>query len=120
MDAPQPPLRPRSLALTVACAVAFLAALQAFAFAYGPDFRQLTAATRAPWLPRFIVGSSFVAIVFLVALWWRMRRWALWGYLAVVLVQNVVMARLGSWGPAMLVFPVVVGAASAWTWDRLR
>jgi hypothetical protein len=120
MDVPQPPFSRRSIALTVVCAVAFLGALQAFAFSYGPDFRKLATSTGAPWLPRFIFASSFATMVFLVALWWRMRRWALWGYLAVVLVQSVIMARLGSWGPTMLVFPALVGAASAWTWERLR
>lgn len=123
MDAPpppQPPLRDRSPVLTVACAVAFLFALQALAFAYNPVYRQLATTTRAPWLPAFILGSSAVALGCLVVLWWRMRRVGLWGYLAVVLVQNLVWARLGSWGPTMLLLPVVVSAASAWTWDRLR
>ncbi len=118
---PSPPsLRRRSVSLTLACAVAFLASLQAFAFSFGPDYRNLGASLGARWLPSFVLGSSLVSIVFLVALWWRMRRWALWGFLAVAAAQSVAWVHLGWWRPTMLVLPAVVGGAAAWTWDRLR
>ncbi|HMK71735.1 MAG TPA: hypothetical protein VK454_00265 [Myxococcaceae bacterium] len=120
MDAPFPALRRRSISLTVACAVAFAGALQAVAFSFSPFYRELAAATGARWLMGFILGSSMLAIVFLVALWWRMRRWPLWGYLAVAAGQNLTMAALGRWGPQMLLFPVLVGAAAAWSWEQLR
>src|SRR5271163_7285 len=100
MDAPSPaapePYR-RSISLTLVCAVAFLAALQAFAFSFGPDYRNLGAALGAPWLPRFIFASSAVAIFFLVMLWWRMLRWAVWAFLSVAAVQSAVFVHLGQW-----------------------
>jgi hypothetical protein len=117
---PESPALRRSMALTIACAVAFLGSLQAFSYSFSPLYRTLGAASGAPWLPAFIFTSSLASIGFLVALWWRMRRWALWGYLAVAVVQSVVWATLGRWVPAMLLYPVLVVAAAAWCWSRLR
>ncbi len=122
MDAPPlPSAAPRrSISLTLACAVAFLAAVQAFAFAYGPDYRKLGASLGAPWLPSYILTSSLLTIFLLVALWWRMRRWAVWGYLAVCASQSMALAYLGHWRLTMLVLPALVGGAAAWNWSRLR
>ena len=119
-SAPAPSPYGRSISLTLACALAFLVALQAFAFAFGPDYRKLAASLGAPWLTPFILVSSLVAIFFLVVLWWRMRRWAAWGFLAVCLVQSLVFLSLGHWRLTMLVLPGVVGGAAAWNWARLR
>jgi len=123
MDAPSPaapePYR-RSISLTLVCAVAFLAALQAFAFSFGPDYRNLGAALGAPWLPRFIFASSAVAIFFLVMLWWRMLRWAVWAFLSVAAVQSAVFVHLGQWRLTMLLLPALVAGAAAWNWARLR
>jgi hypothetical protein len=110
----------RSLSLTLACALAFLVALNAFAYSFGPDYRKLAASLEAPWLPRFILATSLLAIVFLVTLWWQMRRWALWGFLGVCLVQSAAFLHLGQWRLTMLVLPALVGGAAAWNWARLR
>jgi len=117
---PSPAPYQRSLSLTLACAVAFLAAVQAFAFAYGPDYRKLGASFGAPWLPTFILVSAPLAMGFLVALWWRMRRWALFGFLAVCAAQSLVFAYLGHWQLTMLLLPALVAGAGAWNWGRLR
>jgi hypothetical protein len=110
---------PRSLAVTVACAFAGLSALQAMAYAYAPAVRSAAAAAHAPWLPTFVFTTAFLAMVFLVALW-RLRRWGLWGYLAVIVSQTVALLVVGNWSPVVLLFPFLVGAASVWSWDRLR
>jgi hypothetical protein len=111
--------RPRSLALTVACAFAALAALQTGAFAYAPMVRAVGASAGAPWLPAFVLVTACLALVFLVFLW-RLRRWALWGYLAVIAVQTVAWVRVGSWNPVVLLLPALVAGAAAWAWDRLE
>jgi hypothetical protein len=115
-----PLLGGRSLSLTLACAVAFFFQLQAFAFAFGPDFRRLGASIEAPWLPTFIFVTSLIAIGFLVTLWWRMRRWAVWGFLATTATQSLPFVPSGKLSPTMLVLPVLVGGAAAWNWARLR
>jgi hypothetical protein len=117
---PTPLLGRRSLSLTVACAVAFLFQFQAFAFAYGPDFRRLGASLQLPWLPTFIFVTSFVGSAFAVALWWRMRRWAVWGFLATTATQSLPFVYAGKLSPTMLLLPTLVGGAAAWNWARLR
>ena len=109
----------RSIALTVACAFAGLVSLQALAFAYRPENRELATRLGTPWLPTFQLVSAALALVFLVVLW-RMRRWGLWAYLAVIAAQSVVLFRIGAWSPVVLLFPALVAGAAAWSWDRLR
>ncbi len=117
---PTPAARRPSVSLTVACAIAFLAALQGFAFSFGPDYRKLGASVGAAWLPAFILGRSLLSVGFVVAVWWRMRRWALWGFLAVAATQSLAWAELGLWRATMLVLPALVAGAAAWNWARLR
>ena len=109
----------RSISLTVACAFAGLAALQALAFSFSPPVRAMAAEVHAPWLPGFVLGTALLALVFLVVLW-TMRRWGLWGYLAVITAQNVVWLSIGRWSPLFVLFPIGVCAAAAWNRDRLR
>ena len=118
MTTPQP-LPRRSISLTVACAFAGVAALQALAFAYSPPIRDVAAKAGAPWVPTFLLVTAFLALAFLVVLW-TMRRWGLWGYLAVIGVQFAAFVSIGTWNPLLLVCPVLVGGAAAWNWGRLR
>ena len=112
-----PPRRPTSLVLTLACAFAGLADLQAAAFAFAPQIRQALAAH--PWVPGVVAALALVQIATLVATW-RGRRAGLVGYLALALVHNVVMLVARSWGACFLVPPAVVALAGFWAWDRLR
>jgi hypothetical protein len=118
VTAPQPSSG-RSIFLTVACAFAGVAALQALAFAYSAPIRDVAARAGAPWVPLFLLVTAFLALVFLVVLW-TMRRWGLWGYLAVIGVQTAAFLSIGSWNPLLLVCPVLIAGAAAWNWERLR
>lgn len=114
-----PPVRSRSLALVVACALAGLSALYGAAFAYDPPTRALAGQLGAPWFPLFRLLTSVLALAAVVTLWLH-RRWGLLVYLAVVGVQMAVFAVLGVWSPRFLLVPALVGGAAAWSWDRLR
>jgi len=103
--------------LTLACAFAGLADLQAAAFAFSPQIRQALAAH--PWVPGVVAAVALVQIACLVATW-RGRRAGLAGYLSLALVHNVVMLVAGSWSACFLVPPAVVAVAGLWAWDRLR
>jgi len=112
-----PPRRPVSVVLTLACAFAGLADLQAASFAFSPQIRQALAAH--PWVPGVVAALALVQIACLVALW-RGRRAGLAGYLALALAHNGVMLVARSWSACFLVPPVVVLVAGLWAWDRLR
>jgi hypothetical protein len=110
---------PRSIAITVACALGGLSAIQALAFAYAPQSRTAAAQTHTPWFPTFQFATAFLALVFLIALW-RFRRWGLWGFLAVIVSQSAALLSVGRWSPVVLVFPLLVVGSAVWSWDRLR
>jgi len=110
--------RPVSIFLTVACAIAGLVDLQAFAFAFARQTRDASTAT--PWLPGLAAGVAVLQIVCLVMLW-RGRRAGAYGYLALALIYaGVFMAVVGLGGLRSLAPAVLVLAAVAWNWERLR
>ncbi len=110
--------RPVSIFLTVACAFAGLADLQAFAFAFSRENRQRFAAT--PWVLPVGAAVALFQIACLVLLW-RGRRTGLFGFVALALVQALALAPVvGAWALCSLVPAMLVGAAGAWNWERLR
>jgi len=107
-----------SILLTVACAVAGLVDLQAFAFAFARQTRESSAAT--PWLPGVAAGVAVLQIACLVLLW-RGRKVGLHGYVGLAVIYAAVFtAVVGPGGLRSLAPAVLVGAAAAWNWDRLR
>ena len=124
MTQPPPPdgapgaRRPVSVFLTVACAIAGVVDLQAFAFAFSRQGREMSAAT--PWIPGLGAGVAVVQIACLIMLW-RGRRAGLYGYLALALLYaGVFTATVSPAGLCSLVPAVLVAAAAAWNWERLR
>ncbi len=109
--------RPTSVVLTLACAFAGLADLQAASFSFAPQIRQALAAH--PWVPGVVAALALVQIACLVALW-RGRRAGLVAYLALALAHSAIMLVARSWSPCFLVPPAIVLAAGVWVWDRLR
>jgi hypothetical protein len=110
--------RPVSIFLTVACAIAGLVDLQAFAFAFARQTRESSAAT--PWLPGLAAGVAVLQIVCLLLLW-RGRRAGAYGYLALALIYGgVFTAVVGLAGLRSLAPAVLVLAAVSWNWERLR
>ena len=118
MTEPTPPKRPVSIFLTVACAFAGLADLQAFSFAFSRENRQHFAS--APWVIPLGAAVALLQIVCLVMLW-RGRKVGLFGYLGLALLQAISLAPVvGVWALCSLVPSVLVGAAGAWNWERLQ
>ena len=110
--------RPVSIFLTVACAIAGLVDLQAFAFAFARQTRESSAAT--PWLPGLAAGVAVLQIVCLLLLW-RGRRAGAYGYLALALIYGgIFTAVVGLAGLRSLAPAVLVLAAVSWNWERLR
>ncbi|HZX43917.1 MAG TPA: hypothetical protein VFE93_18910 [Myxococcaceae bacterium] len=110
--------RPVSILLTVACALAGLADLQAFAFAFSRENRERFAAT--PWVLPAGAAVALLQIACLVLLW-RGRKAGLFGFLglAVVYAAGLVPA-VGTFALCSLLPSVLVAAAGAWNWERLR
>ncbi len=124
MTVPPPPeespgaKRPVSIFLTVACAFAGLADLQAFSFAFSGENRERFAAT--PWVMPVGAAVASLQLACLVVLW-RGRRVGLFGFLGLSVVQALVLAPVvGASALCSLVPAVLVAAAGAWNWERLR
>ena len=124
MTEPSPPggapgaRRPVSIFLTVACALAGVVDLNSFAFAFSRQVREMTAAT--PWIRGIGAGVAVAQIACLLMLW-RGRKAGLYGFLGLALVYaGVFTTTVGPAGLCTLAPSVLVVAAAAWNWDRLR
>ena len=124
MTEPSPPggapgaRRPVSIFLTVACALAGVVDLNSFAFAFSRQVRELTLAT--PWIRGIGAGVAVAQITCLVMLW-RGRKAGLYGFLGLALIYaGVFTTTVGPAGLCTLAPSVLVVAAAAWNWDRLR
>lgn len=124
MTEPSPPggapgaRRPVSIFLTVACALAGVVDLNSFAFAFSRQVRELTAAT--PWIRGIGAGVAVAQIASLVMLW-RGRKAGLYGFLGLALIYAAVFtATVSPAGLCTLAPSVLVAAAAAWNWERLR
>ena len=110
--------RPVSIFLTVACAIAGVVDLQAFAFAFSRQVREMSVAT--PWIRGIGAGVAVAQIACLVMLW-RGRKAGLYGYVALALIYAAVFtASVSPAGLCSLAPSVLVVAAAIWNWDRLR
>ena len=110
--------RPVSIFLTVACALAGVVDLQALAFAFSRHVQELSAAT--PWIRGVGAGVAVAQIACLIMLW-RGRKAGLYGYVALALLYaGVFTTTVSPAGLCSLAPMVLVIAAAAWNWDRLR
>jgi multidrug transporter EmrE-like cation transporter len=92
--------------------------LQAFAFAFSRQVREMSAGT--PWIPGIGAGVAVVQIACLVMLW-RGRKAGLYGYVALALIYaGVFSVAVGPAGLCSLAPAALVVAAAVWNWERLR
>ena len=110
--------RPVSIFLTVACAIAGVVDLQAFAFAFSRQVRELSAAT--PWIRGVGAGVAVAQIACLVMLW-RGRKAGLYGYVALAVIYAVAFSvAVSPAGLCSRVPSVLDLTAALWNWERLR
>jgi hypothetical protein len=110
--------RPVSVFLTVACAIAGAVDIQAFAFAFSRQVREMSVAT--PWIRGIGAGVAVAQIASLVMLW-RGRRAGLYAYVALAVIYAAVFSvAVSPAGLCSLAPAVLVVAAALWNWDRLR
>lgn len=124
MTQPSPPdgapgaRRPVSIFLTVACAIAGAVDLQAFAFAFSRQVREMSVAT--PWIRGIGAGVAVAQIASLVMLW-RGRKAGLYGYAALAVIYAAVFSvAVSPAGLCSLLPAVLVVTAALWNWERLR
>jgi hypothetical protein len=100
MNDTQPTARP--VAITVICIIGFIGAAISL-----PLIFSAAAAGIGSWYPPFLGLSAVVGLICMIGLW-KMKKWAVFLYTAMVVVSQVVLLSTGFWNPFSLLLPAIV------------
>jgi hypothetical protein len=104
MDAEQPAAATaaRPVAITVICVIGFLGVLVAVPLAFSQAARLVGA-----WYPPYLVATALVGLACMIGLW-LMRKWAVYTYTALAVINQAVLVVMGGWNVFSLVIPAIV------------
>jgi hypothetical protein len=101
-EAPSHPANKRPVIITAICIIGFIGALFSFPLVFSSY-----ASAVGPWYPPFLGLASIVGIIAFIG-FWRMRVWALYLYLAMFVVSQIVLIVMHVWSPLAIILPIVV------------
>jgi hypothetical protein len=102
MNDTQPAARP--VAITVICILGFIGAALTL-----PLIFSSTASAVGSWYPAFLGLSAAVGLVCMIGLW-KMKKWAVFLYTALLVVSQIVLFSMGLWSPFSLLVPAIIVA----------
>jgi hypothetical protein len=105
---------PRPTAITVICVLGFLGALILIPAVFSDITRHIGA-----WYPPYLAFSAVVGFICMVGLW-KMRRWAVFGYIAFCAINQIVLLAMGVWSIFALILPTIVIAISFSNISRMK
>jgi hypothetical protein len=101
-EASSQPANKRPVIITVICIIGLIGALFTI-----PLLFTSYASAIGSWYPPFVGLSALVGIISFIGLW-RMRLWALYLYLAMFVVTEIIMMVMHIWSPTAPILPIVV------------
>ena len=100
MNDTQPAARP--VAITVICILGFIGAALAIPLIFSEAARGI-----GPWYPPYLGFTTVVGLICMIGLW-KMKKWAVFLYTAIVAVNQVILFSMGLWNPFALILPAIV------------
>ncbi|HML10375.1 MAG TPA: hypothetical protein VK432_05900 [Stellaceae bacterium] len=104
----------RPIAITVLCVLSAIGVL----FVIPLLFSQAVWAIGA-WYPPYLAVSAIIGAACTVG-FWLMRRWALYLYTAVFVINQVVLLAMGVWSIMALIIPAIVVGIGFYYFSRMR
>jgi len=92
----------RPKAITIICVVGVIGALLSFPIIFSDLAWQVGA-----WYPPYLGLTMLVGLVCIVGLW-MMKKWGMYGYIGLTVVNQVVLLLMGSWNIMVLLVPGIV------------
>jgi hypothetical protein len=92
----------RPLVITIICVLGFLGALVTIPLIFSPTARAI-----GEWYEPTLAAAALVGLVCMIGLW-LMRRWAVYVYTAMCVINQAVLLKMGVWNPLTLIIPAVV------------
>jgi len=104
----------RPTAITVVCIIGFVGAILTVPMIFTDIAHKIGA-----WYPPFLAFSSLYGLICFIGLW-MMRRWALFAYTALCVINQIVMLVMGSWNVFAILLPGIVIAIGFKYLTRMR
>ena len=98
---PTPPAK-RPVAITVICILGFIGAALSIPLIFSSAAQSI-----GSWYPPYLGASSVVGLICMFGLW-NMKKWSVFVYTLLVVVNQVVLFSMGLWNPFALLIPVIV------------
>jgi len=93
---------PRPVAITVICVLGFIGA----ALTIPLIFSDMAGAIGA-WYPPYLGFSALAGLICMVGMW-KMRKWSVFAYTGLVILNQVVLFTMGVWNVFALLIPAIV------------
>jgi hypothetical protein len=105
---------PRPVAITVICILGFIGTALAVPLVF-------TEAARAigSWYPPYLGFTALAGFICMIGLW-NMRKWGVFGYTALVALNQVVLVTMGVWNVFALLIPGIVIAIAFANLSKMR
>jgi len=93
---------PRPVAITIICILGFIGAALTLPLIFSDMARGIGA-----WYPPYLGFSAVAGLICMVGMW-KMKKWSVFAYTALVIVNQVVLFSMGVWNPFALLIPAIV------------
>jgi hypothetical protein len=91
-----------NLAIKAVCVIGFINASQMIHLIFSPMTKQIGAS-----YPTYFMASVLLSAICLIGLWF-LKKWAALAYAAVLLINQLVLMKMGFWEVTALIIPVLI------------
>jgi hypothetical protein len=96
------PAAKRPTAITVICILGFIGAALSLPLIFSNVARAI-----GSWYPPYLGATALAGLVCMFGLW-NMKKWAVFAYTALVIINQIVLFSMGVWNPFALLIPAIV------------
>jgi len=93
---------PRPTAITVICILGFIGAALTVPLIFSDIGKAV-----ASWYPAYLAFSAVVGLICMIGLW-KMLKWSVYLYAILMVINQIVLMKLGVWNMFALIIPAIV------------
>ena len=98
----QPEKGKRPVAITVICVLGFIGAALTIPLIFSDLARRV-----GDWYPPYLGFSAVLGLICMIGLW-QMKKWAVYVYTGMVVLNQVVLFAMEVWSPMAIIVPAIV------------
>jgi hypothetical protein len=96
------PTATRPVVITVICILGFIGAALTIPLIFSNAAQSI-----GSWYPPYLGASAVIGLICMIGLW-KMKKWSVFVYTLMVVVNQVVLFSMGVWNPFALLIPIII------------